>query len=134
MKTISTPVQIRFNDIDMFGHVNNSVYNQYLDCGKVEYMLRVLGQSVLFGKRSMVIVRIENDFLNPVLPTDELLVITGVEAVGEKSVTLRQSVVDKKGEVKVESRSILSTYDTEEKSSFPMPDEWLKALDKFNNS
>ena len=119
MKTISTPVQIRLNDIDMFGHVNNSVYNQYLDCGKVEYMLHVLGQSVLFGKKSMVIVHIENDFLNPCLLTDELFVLTGVESVGEKSITLRQSVVDKKGEVKLESLSILSTYDTDEKVRFP---------------
>jgi acyl-CoA thioesterase FadM len=97
-------------------------------------MLRVLGYDALFGEKSMVIVHIENDFLNPCLLTDELFVITGVESVGEKSVTMRQSIIDKKGEVKVESMSILSTYNTEEKSSFPMPDEWLRALKSFNNS
>jgi acyl-CoA thioester hydrolase len=132
MKTITTPIQIRFNDIDIFGHINNSVYNQYLDCGKVEYMLRVLGRDVLFGKKSMVIVRIENDFLNPGLMSDELFVTTGVESVGEKSVTMRQSIIDKNGEVKLESLSILSTFDIEEKSSFPLPQEWIDALSKFN--
>ena len=33
------PVQIRFNDIDIFGHLNNSVYLQFMDLGKAEYCL-----------------------------------------------------------------------------------------------
>ena len=31
------PVQLRFNDIDMLGHLNNSVYIQLMDLGKANY-------------------------------------------------------------------------------------------------
>ena len=33
----STQVQLRFNDIDALGHVNNSVYFQFFDLAKTEY-------------------------------------------------------------------------------------------------
>ena len=32
-----TQVQLRFNDIDALGHVNNSVYFQFFDLAKTEY-------------------------------------------------------------------------------------------------
>ncbi len=35
-------LQIRFNDIDMFGHLNNSVYLQFFDLGKMNYFNTVL--------------------------------------------------------------------------------------------
>ena len=33
----STPLQLRFNDVDALGHVNNSVYFQFFDLGKTQY-------------------------------------------------------------------------------------------------
>ena len=33
-----TPVQTRFNDVDMFGHLNNSVYMQFADLAKMHYL------------------------------------------------------------------------------------------------
>lgn len=32
------PLQIRFNDIDLLGHVNNTVYFSFYDTGKARYM------------------------------------------------------------------------------------------------
>ena len=31
------PIQLRFNDVDKFGHVNNTVYFSFYDLGKTEY-------------------------------------------------------------------------------------------------
>ena len=31
------PVQLRFNDADALGHINNSVYFSFYDLGKTEY-------------------------------------------------------------------------------------------------
>ena len=30
-----TPIQIRFNDVDVVGHVNNSVYQNYFDAARM---------------------------------------------------------------------------------------------------
>ncbi len=35
------PMQIRFNDVDKFGHVNNTIYFQFYDTGKTEYFAKV---------------------------------------------------------------------------------------------
>ena len=35
------PLQIRFNDVDKFGHVNNTIYFQFYDSGKTDYVSSV---------------------------------------------------------------------------------------------
>ena len=35
------PLQIRFNDVDKFGHVNNTVYFQFYDTAKTDYIASV---------------------------------------------------------------------------------------------
>ena len=37
----SIPVQMRFNDIDVLGHVNNSVFFTYYDLGKSAYFTTI---------------------------------------------------------------------------------------------
>ncbi|MDE6654960.1 MAG: acyl-CoA thioesterase, partial [Muribaculaceae bacterium] len=39
----SVDIQMRFKDVDLFGHVNNTVYFEYMDLGKVHYIENVLG-------------------------------------------------------------------------------------------
>ena len=39
------PAQIRFSDVDQFGHVNNSVYFSLYDLAKTTYFQDVLGMS-----------------------------------------------------------------------------------------
>lgn len=39
----STPVQIRYTDLDLQGHVNNSVYLNFFDLAKIDYFNRVKG-------------------------------------------------------------------------------------------
>ena len=51
-------VQSRFNDFDIFGHVNNSCYMQYLDLAKVRYFEAALGHKVDTDGIAAVIVNI----------------------------------------------------------------------------
>ena len=36
------PIQLRFNDFDALGHVNNSVYFSFYDLGKTDYFRNVI--------------------------------------------------------------------------------------------
>ena len=40
------PLQLRFNDIDLLGHVNNSVYFSFYDLGKARYFETVKAQNI----------------------------------------------------------------------------------------
>jgi acyl-CoA thioester hydrolase len=92
-KTIETPIQKRFADIDMFRHVNNVHQQEYLDLGKEDYYHRVLGLEALTDSPTLMIVSIKNDFFEQVRYADDVVVRTTVDRIGTKSVTLRQQIV-----------------------------------------
>ena len=59
------PVQIRFSDVDQFGHVNNSVYFSLYDLAKTTYIKDVLG-SADWNKMAIVVANINANFYAPV--------------------------------------------------------------------
>ena len=52
------PVQIRFSDVDQFGHMNNSVYFSLYDLAKTTYIKDVLG-SADWSKLAIVVANIQ---------------------------------------------------------------------------
>ena len=42
-RTLETPIQKRFSDVDPFQHVNNVSQQMYFDVGKMEFYEKVLG-------------------------------------------------------------------------------------------
>lgn len=83
------PVQIRFNDVDLYGHMNNSSYFSLYDLAKTSYMRDVFGNEE-WNKMGIVIANINADFLAPVFFSDELVIKTTVTHLGHKSFTLFQ--------------------------------------------
>ena len=59
------PIQLRFNDVDKFGHVNNTVYFSFYDLGKTEYFASVC-PGVDWEKTGIVVVHIEADFVKQI--------------------------------------------------------------------
>ena len=87
------PLQIRWNDVDKFGHVNNSVYFQYYDTAKTDYIAS-LCEGVNWDKYAIVVVHIESDFYAQVKAGSHIAVRTRVKHVGNKSFHLDQEVID----------------------------------------
>ena len=58
----SVPVQLRFNDADALGHVNNSVYFSFYDLGKTEYFKTING-GVVPKEIDIVVAHAEVDLL-----------------------------------------------------------------------
>ena len=54
------PIQLRFNDVDKFGHVNNTVYFSFYDLGKTEYFASVC-PGVDWEKIGIVVVHIDTE-------------------------------------------------------------------------
>ena len=79
---------MRFNDIDMLGHLNNSVYFTFMDLAKARYFQAVLGDKFRWGNIGVVIVNVNCDFCAPSFFDDELEVETAVISIGDKSLTL----------------------------------------------
>jgi acyl-CoA thioester hydrolase len=127
----SLPIQLRFNDVDKFGHVNNTVYFSFYDLGKTEYFSYVC-PDVDWEKEGIVVVHIEVNFLSQIFGGDHVEVQTAVSEIGTKSFHLVQRVVDTdSGEVKCECRSVMVCYDLLKHESMAMPQEWVDAISSY---
>ncbi len=127
------PLQIRLNDIDIMGHVNNSNIMEFFDLGRILYF-----QSLDFGinpekKIPLVLVHYEVDFHLPIWHNDTLFVGTKTTKIGNKSVHLEQVIFTDKGEKKSSQTSILSAFDAQNNISIPVPDKIKKAMTSFDN-
>jgi acyl-CoA thioester hydrolase len=122
------PIQLRFNDVDKFGHVNNTVYFSFYDLGKTEYFSYVC-PDVDWEKEGIVVVHIEVNFLSQIFGGDHVEVQTAVSEIGNKSFHLLQRVVDTDTqEVKCECRSVMVCFDLVNHESMPMPQKWVDAI------
>lgn len=131
----SMPLQIRFNDIDLLGHLNNSVYLEMMDLGKATYFNDVLGANLNWHEINMAIVNINADFLAPAFLTDDIMVITRVKGISAHSLTLEQRIVDARtGEVKCQARTIMAGYDIKTATSLPIDPEWVKAFSEWEET
>lgn len=125
-------LQMRFRDIDLFGHVNNNVYFEYFDLGKVKYIEATLGS--LFNPRAdaAVVANINCNFMHPTLPNEALAVETRTDAIGEHSFTLSQRVLNTEtSEVKCEARVVMVCFNTRTGQSIELPEEWKKHILDF---
>lgn len=122
------PLQIRFNDVDKFGHVNNTIYFQFYDSGKTDYVSTVC-KGFDWDRYAIFVVKIEVEFFAQIKGPDRIAVRTRTAKLGNKSFHLEQEIFDTDTqEVKSRCLSILVLYDLEQKLSMPFPDEWRKAI------
>ena len=89
----TTPIQIRFNDVDQMGHVNNAVIMEYLDLGK-DAFFSGHGLSPTKSDFTVMVVHYDVDFKAQIHYHDKIQVETSIERFGTKSLTVLQRVVN----------------------------------------
>ena len=125
------PLQIRFNDVDKFGHVNNTVYFQFYDTAKTDYIATVC-KGVDWERLAIVVVKIEAEFLAQIKGDNHIAGRTRVTKIGNKSFHLEQDVIDvDTQEVKSRCLSIMVLFDLEHQQTIPLPDEWRQAISSY---
>lgn len=121
------PAQLRFSDVDQFGHVNNSVYFQLYDLAKTAYFKDVIG-TLLDKEHSVVIANVNADFISPIFLEDSVELQTTVVHLGTTSFKLLQRVVDSDTqEVRCVCATVMVHYNVETKEAMPLS-ERLKTL------
>ena len=77
------PLQIRFNDVDKFGHVNNTIYFQFYDSGKTDYVSTVC-KGFDWNQYAIFVVKIEVEFFAQIKGEDRIAVRTRTVHLGNK--------------------------------------------------
>lgn len=124
-----TNVQLRFTDIDMLGHVNNTTYLQLMDLAKTSFFTDLRGDKISWSNPGVVIVNINVSFYAQAFMGERLGVLTGIASVSEKSFVIEQRVVNlDTGVVNCVAHTVMATYSKETMKSIPIDDDWRGAL------
>lgn len=126
------PVQLRFNDVDVLGHVNNTVYFSFYDTGKAQYFQEARKRPIDWNHVDNVIANVNCNYLSPIFYQDKIEVYTRCEAIHEKSFRLLQMLVETRtGEIKSVCETVMVAYDAQRKVSFEVPDYWRESLCEY---
>jgi acyl-CoA thioester hydrolase len=123
-----TRVEVRFRDIDAFGHVNNAVVSSYVELARVRYLVDVL-QVEPIGVMPLILAHIAIDYRSPIFFADVVEVRSRVDWLGTSSIGMSHALTAAAdGRELAGSSSVLVTYDYEQNRPMPVPDGWRQAL------
>ncbi|MCH5230495.1 MAG: acyl-CoA thioesterase [Muribaculaceae bacterium] len=129
------PIQLRFSDVDVVGHVNNIVYLQYYDTGKAAFMTELLGRSISWQEVDTVVANVDCAFIAPILWGENIEVLTTCVGIHDKSFRLLQMLRNSdSGEVKSLCETVMVSFDPHTQKSAPLRDEWREKLTAILNS
>lgn len=99
--SFSAPVQVRFSETDMFGHVNNTVPIAYFEFARIEFMKEMgLMQRWLEAGNELfpVVADMQVDFVQQVFFDEKLCVYVKIARVGTSSADVHYWTVNEKEE------------------------------------
>ena len=117
---VSTDIQIRYSDIDQYGHVSNSVYSQYFDIGRIHFFTEL---RKLTEVPNMVIVSIKMDMLKEIRFKDQVVIKTSCSKMGNKSMTFEQNIFSN-NELAAKGVVISAGFDPKTRKAVKLPEHW----------
>lgn len=131
-KSVRTPLPLRFNDLDMAGHVHNSEYLNYFEIGRIDFFNKIIDSTWDWKKKGILVARNEVDYVLPIYFQDQLIIETFYEETGKKSITLGYRIIrEREGvhELCSKGRSILVCFDFQLNTSVEVFPEWRAKLE-----
>jgi acyl-CoA thioester hydrolase len=115
-------VEVRWRDMDAFLHVNNAVYQTYLEEARDEWFLEVLGNGLLLN--DFLLARCAVDYRSPITQDDgHVDVELRLSRVGTSSITTAERILSAAdGRVAAEAEAVLVHCDRETGKSRPLTD------------
>lgn len=131
------PISVRFADLDKFNHVNNAVYLTYAEQARVHYFDDVLGDSIDWHEKGLILAKSEANYLAPILLHDKITVETKCTKIGSKSINLFYRIFKHEGYNKQEmcnGNTVLVGFNYKKNESMIIPDVWRVKLNAFEMS
>lgn len=125
-QTFSTPIELRFSDLDAYGHVNSAVYFTYLETARIKLFagsFREITEQGIFT----VVARAECEFKIPIVYSDTVIVTLRITNIGRSSFDLEYRLHDGMDKTYATARTTMVCFDNVKKSTVPLP-ESIKAL------
>jgi acyl-CoA thioester hydrolase len=131
----STPVQVRFRDVDAFGHVNNAVFFSYVELARIRYLLEVIEPSESFDRLPLILARVELDYRSPIRFGENVVVETRVERVGRTSFEMsHRMTAGSDSRLVADVRTVLVSYDYAAARPILVSSKWRRRFGAFEGA
>lgn len=102
-----TEIPVRFRDLDPLNHVNNALFNTFLEEARIKFLGEVgQMQSEFTNGKTFVLVKSTIEYLNQIKYPATVMVGTGIGKAGNSSITAKQALYDK------ETKDLLGVAET----------------------
>lgn len=131
-----TPVQLRFSDLDPLNHVNNSVYQELYDVGRLVFLHDHFDPIPQWNGHSIVIIRLDLDFYRALFYGIRPRVATRIAGYDDRLVRMEQLLLSGDGEstiVHSRCETLLVGYDGTTGHSTELLPEWKEQMEKSMN-
>lgn len=127
----TTPIQIRFNDIDMAGHAHNAVYLSWFEQARMDMHRSFIRPDHDWKQHGLILARNEVDYRKPVHLRDRVEVDCWCARIGSKSYDLRYEVYvleEAQRTLHAEGLSVMVCFDYQRNTTITLPEDWRTAL------
>jgi acyl-CoA thioester hydrolase len=101
-------IEIRWRDLDPYGHVNHAVFLTYLEEVRDEWLVAAVGEGAL----GYVVARVEIDYRRELTERDDRVVARiRLDSMGTSSVRTSEELAVRDGELAAEARAVLVACD-----------------------
>lgn len=127
------PLQVRYCDCDMMGHVNNAVFLSYFELARVQYGKHFFSDWLDWKTRGFLIARNEVDYVQPLLLTAKAPGVSiWCSRVGRSSFDFSYEVCEEGRErVYARGRTVAVFMDLVNHKPLPIPDNARRMLESL---
>jgi acyl-CoA thioester hydrolase len=124
-----TRLEVRFRDVDAFGHVNNAVFFSYVEQARIRYLTEALEIDVI-QRLPLILARVEMDYRAPVFYGEPLEVTSRIDWIGGTSFAMsHQILAGDDAHVAADADTVLVAYDYTTSRPMPVPDDWRRRFE-----
>lgn len=130
--SISTPITVRFRDIDSMGHVNNAVYFTYFEEGRKVFIHELFGLERP-SDFQFILAHVRCDYMKPVKLNDLVSLRVWISDIGRKRFDMQYALAEAGNEALVFARgqSIQVFYDYQANQSRAIPETVRSRLEPY---
>ncbi len=134
---VTTPVQLRWRDLDALGHVNNAVYLSYFELARLAYIAALLGADAPRDPRTtlpvdfqFILAEVNIRYRSPATLGDQLVIAIWVSHIGRKSFVFEYRLTEARiGRLVAEGCSTQVWYDYAANMSRPVPETTVARME-----
>lgn len=122
------PIEVRFSDLDAFGHVNNATYLTYLENARVAHYRQTVGLARPEDYKT-VVVRIEIDYKSPIWLDSPVVCHVGITELGRTSLVYEYRLCSPDGQTEyARARSVHVVFDRAAQRTMPLDESFRASM------